>query len=67
MDTFELDNSSLSNCRLEYGNGVSYPELEYESDSKVRIFNHLMSYATRKNHYNTGTQLNLAKNNSLYP
>ena len=27
----------------------SYPELEYESDSKVRIFNDLMSYATRKN------------------
>ena len=35
MDTFSLDNSSLNNCRLEYGNGVFYPELEYDSDNKV--------------------------------
>ena len=56
MDTFELDNSSLSNCRLEYGNGVFYPELEYKSDSKVRIFKDSMSNAMRKNYYNTGTQ-----------
>ena len=48
MDTLSLDGSSLSNCRLEYGNGVFYPKLEYESDSKVRIFNDLMAYAMRK-------------------
>ena len=54
------------NCRLEYGNGVFYPETEYDSESKVRIFNDLMSYAMRKNDYNTGTQLNLANYNSLY-
>ena len=33
----------------------------------MRIFNDLMSYAMRKNDYNTGTQLNLANYNSLYP
>ena len=58
--------SSLMNCRLEYGNGVFYPEAEYDSESKVRIFNDLMSYAIRKNDCNTGTQLNLANYNSLY-
>ena len=57
----------LSNCRLEYGNGVFYPETEYDSESKVRIFNDVMAYAMRKNDYNTGTQLNTSNYNSLYP
>ena len=68
MNTFSLPGgASLSNCRLEYGNGVFYPETEYNSDSKTRIFNDVMSYAMRKNDYNTGTQLNTANYNSLYP
>ena len=68
MDTFSLEGgASLNNCRLEYGNGVFYPETEYDSDSKVRIFNDVMAYAMRKNDYNTGTQLNTANYNSLYP
>ena len=69
-DTFKLNaadaNSALSSCRLEYGNNVFYPELEYDGDSKIRIFNDLMSYAFRKNDYNTGTQLNLHNFTSLY-
>ena len=48
FDTFQLNadnnNSSLSSCRLEYGNNTFYPELEYDTDSKIRIFNDLMSY-----------------------
>ena len=68
MNTFSLPGgSSLSNCRLEYGNGIFYPETEYDSESKVRIFNDVMAYAMRKNDYNTGTQLNTANYNSLYP
>ena len=68
MNTFSLPGgASLSNCRLEYGNGVFYPETEYVSESKVRIFNDVMAYAMRKNDYNTGTQLNTANYNSLYP
>ena len=68
MNTFSLPGgASLSNCRLEYGNGVFYPETEYDSESKVRIFNDGMAYAMRKNDYNTGTQLNTANYNSLYP
>ena len=68
MDTFALaGGASLSNCRLEYGNGIFYPETEYDSESKSRIFNDVMAYAMRKNDYNTGTQLNTANYNSLYP
>ena len=71
FDTFKLNaannNSSITTCRLEYSNGVFYPETEYDSESKVRIFTDLMSYAMRKNDYNTGTQLNIANYNSLYP
>ena len=68
MNTFSLPGgASLSNCRLEYGNGVFYPETEYDSESKVRIFNDVMAYAMRKNDYNTGTQLNSANYNLLYP
>ena len=71
MDTYNINadranGSYLTTCRLEYGNGVFYPETEYDSESKVRIFNDLMSYAMRKNDYNTGTQLILANYNSLY-
>ena len=70
FDTFKLNtadaNSSISSCRLEYGNNVFYPELEFDADSKIRIFNDLMAYAFRKNDYNTGTQLNLSNFTALY-
>ena len=70
FDTFQLNadnaNSSLSSCRLEYGNNTFYPELEYDADSKIRIFNDLMSYSFRKNDYNSGTQLNVSNFTSLY-
>ena len=44
FDTYNINEngdaaSSLMNCRFEYGNGVFYPETEYDSESKVRIFN----------------------------
>ena len=64
---FIYGGATLSNCSLEYGNGVFYPETEYDNEIKVWIFNDLMSYAIRKNYYNTDTQLNLANYNSLFP
>ena len=75
FDTFKLDSAdnaaanlrTITTCRLEYGNGIFYPETDYDSESKVRIFNDLMSYGMRKNNYNSGTQLNLSNYNSLYP
>lgn len=66
-NTYALDGVLLSNCRLEYGNGVFYPEIEYDSDEKVRIFNDLMAYEIRKNGYDSGTQLNLSNYNALFP
>ena len=72
FDTFNINadrgnGSFFTKCRLEYGNRMFYPETEYDSESKVRIFNDLRSYAMRRNDYNTGTQLNLSNYNSLYP
>ena len=71
FDTLKLnagdDNSTLLNCRLECGNGVFYPELDYDSDSKSRIFSDLMGYSWKKNYYNTGTQLNIASFTSIFP
>ena len=71
FDTFKLnaadDNSSLLTCRLEYGNGVFYPELDYETESKARIFSDVMNYSWKKNDYNTGTQLHVSNYESLYP
>ena len=71
FDTYKInsgDNGSyLRTCRFEYGNGVFYPETNYDSDHKVRIFNEFMSHAMRRNDFSTGTQLNLANYNSLYP
>lgn len=49
FDTFKLnagdDNRTLTTCRLEYGNGVYYPELEYDTESKSRIYYDLMNYS----------------------
>ena len=68
INTFALPGgASLSNCRLEYGNGVFYPETKYYGESMVRIFNDVMAYAMRKNDFNSGTQLNLANYKSVYP
>ena len=71
-DTFNLTAADpavtwLLNCRLEYGNGVFYPELNYDYESKSRIFSDLMNYSWKKNDYNTGTQLNVSNWESLYP
>ena len=68
MNIFALPaGRTLTSCRLEYGNGIFYPETEYEAESKVRIFNDFMAYAMRKNDYDTGTQLNLANYRRLFP
>ena len=70
MNTFELNrnrnNSYLTNCRLEYGNGVFYPETEYDTDFKMRIYNDIMSHAMRRNDYNSRTQVNTSNFNSIY-
>ena len=71
FDTFKLNegnnNSTLTTCRLEYGNVVFNPEKEYDSESKAKMFSELMNYSLRKNDYNTGTQLNVTNFTSLHP
>ena len=70
MDTFKLNaadnNTSLSTCKLEYGNGVFYPETEYDAESKIRILNDVASYAMRKTDLNSGSQLNFANYSNPY-
>ena len=51
---------------MEYGSGDFYLETEYDSESKVRIYNDLMCYAMRKNDYSSGTQLNTSNYNLMY-
>ena len=52
FDTFKLNaanaNSTLATCRLEYGNGVFYPELDYDSESMSRIFSDIMNYSWKR-------------------
>jgi len=72
FDTFNITGEAntvtwLSTCRLEYGDGVFYPEVGYESDSKIRIFTDLMAHRWTENYYNTGTQVNVHNCESLYP
>ena len=67
--TFNLDRDNtakLSTCRLQYGTNY-LPELEYNSDIKLRILNYLVNYQYRKNDYNLGTQLQDANFSSIYP
>ena len=72
FDTFNITGADpavtwLTTCRLEYGDGVFYPEVGYEESSKIRIFSDLMAYNWKENDYNTGTQLNVHNHASLYP
>ena len=72
FDTFNITGVNpavtwLNTCRLEYGDGVFYPEVGYEETSKIRIFTDLMAYSWKENDYNTGTQLNVHNHSSLYP
>ena len=70
FDTFKLNaadnNSSLASCRLEYGANTFYPEIEYNANSKMIIFDDLMSYAFRDYDMKAGTQLNPHNFSSIY-
>jgi len=72
FDTFNITGADpavtwLSTCRLEYGDGVFYPEVGYQSDSKIGIFTNLMAYSRKENDHNTGTQVNVHNYERLYP
>jgi len=72
FDTFNITGADpavtwLNTYRLEYGDGVFYPEVGYEKSNKIRISTDLMDYSWKENDYNTGTQLNVHNHSSLYP
>ena len=55
FDTFNRDGddaAQMSSCRLQYGTDY-LPELDYDSDFKLRILNDLVNYRYRKNDYNS--------------
>ena len=62
-----ISDKQYNHAQQVWNKFVFYPETEYDNESKVRIFNDLMACAMRKNDDNTGTQLNLANYNSLFP
>ena len=61
LDTFKVnpDNNDcyLSAARLEVGNGVYYPELEYSESDKMRIYKDVINYVHKQNDKNTGSLL----------
>ena len=61
LDTFKVgaDNNDcyLSAARLEVGNGVYYPELEYSESDKVGIYRDAINYVHKHNNRNTGSLL----------
>ena len=61
LDTFKVnaDNNEyyLSAARLEVGNGVYNPELEYSENDKVRIYRDVINYVHKQNDKNTGSLL----------
>ena len=48
----------LSAARLEVGNGVYYPELEYSESDKVRIYRDVIDYVHKQSDKNTESLLN---------
>ena len=70
FDTFNIDGdgtASMQTCRLQTGSGEYYPELDYEASFKERILQDVINFRYRANDYNTGTQLNKANYQTLYP
>ena len=72
FDTFTVDAAGnaacrLSTCRLQAGANEFIPELEYASEFKERILRDVSNFRYRANDYNTGTQLNIANYETLYP
>ena len=70
FDTLKLnaadDNCHVQSARLAVGNGIYYPEVEYNYDNIVRIFKVVDNYAYQQNDKNTGSLLNLKNFKELY-
>ena len=70
FDTFKIhagnDNCYLQSARMEVGNGIYYPELEYSYDNMARIYRDMINYAGKQNDKNTGSLLTRENLQSLF-
>ena len=55
--TADANDCYLSAARLEVGNGVYYPELQYSESDMVRIYRDVINYVHKQNDNNTGSLL----------
>lgn len=70
LDTFKINvadnNAWLDTARLEVGNGIFYPETEYNSNNKTRIFKDVVNYAFKQNNKDTAPLLNRINFDDLF-
>ena len=68
-DTFNLpNNTNISRCYLEVGNGNEYPDIHLKpSTDMTRVFRNVFSYVHANNDYQGGTLLNRSNFENLFP
>ena len=68
-NTFNLpNNSNISRCYLEVGNGNEYPNIHFKpSTDPARVFREVMGYVYANNDFQGGTLLNRSNFETLFP
>ena len=68
-NTFSLpNNSNISRCHLEVGNGNEYPDIAFKpATDPSRVFREVMGYVYANNDFQGGTLLNRSNFESLFP
>ena len=68
-NTFNLpNNSNISRCYLEVGNGNEYPDIHFKpSTDPARVFREVMGYVYANNDFQGGTLLNRSNFENLFP
>ena len=68
-NTFDLpNNSNISRCYLEVGNGNEYPDIHFKpATDPARVFREVMNYVYANNDFQGGTLLNRSNFENLFP
>ena len=68
-NTFSLpNNSNISRCHLEVGNGNEYPDIAFKpATDPSRVFREVMGYVYANNDFQGGTLLNRSNFENLFP
>ena len=69
-NTFSVSTNprSLSNCRLEVGNGNEYPGIHYTPTTDMtRVYRDVLKYTTKSNEYGEGSLLNKSNFSTIFP